>query len=84
MAWVGSSLVGHFGFVDLPAAHGSYALPFLAVAPPQANKDEIKARIAQIKKELAETDSGEQFQQSSANQSDLAQIIVAADLRVGY
>ncbi len=25
----------------------------------QANKDEIKARIAQIKKELAETDSGE-------------------------
>lgn len=26
--------------------------------PAQANKDEIKARIAQIKKELSETDSG--------------------------
>lgn len=25
----------------------------------QANKDEIKARVTQIKKELAETDSGE-------------------------
>lgn len=61
---LGASLVGHVVLTCqlymAPTPCPSWLLPH-----PQANKDEIKARIAQIKKELAETDSGEQFQQNS-------------------